>query len=78
MTRVAAWLALSTAVAAVVLGQDTRPESRPDPASALLAEIDARLYSAEREGLKAVEFAYLPPTTGTLELSPFRVRVRWE
>jgi hypothetical protein len=75
LTRAASFL-LATLLASAGQWQDSRPESRPDP-SALLSEIDSRIYSAEREGMTGVEFTYQPPVTGPMEIPSFRVQVRW-
>ena len=54
MRRAAAWLLFLIVLAGAARGQESRAESQPDPAALLLAELDARIYSAEREGMTAV------------------------
>jgi hypothetical protein len=67
----------STCIAA----QESRTPSAPpvqDRAEALLAQLDARIYSAERAGLHSAEFSYRPSLSGPRETTPFRVHVRWQ
>jgi hypothetical protein len=76
--RAAALVVLSFWLALCPLGaQESRAESRPDPAEDLLARIDLRVYGAERAGMKSVEFSYRPGSTGSLDIASFRVKVAW-
>jgi hypothetical protein len=83
VTRCIVRLLAAAVLSAFSLAQDTapnpaRPADRSKAASALLEQIDGRIYSAERAGLVSVEFFYRPTASGPREVPGFRVHVRWE
>jgi hypothetical protein len=65
------------AIAVAGRGQESAPAPRADDAAAILARVDARVYSAERAGMSAAAFTYRPPATGPLDLPQFEIRASW-
>lgn len=81
MSEAAVRLLAAAVLSSWVAAQDSRTQLEPpaqDRADAMLAQLDARIYSAERAGLHSAEFSYRPPASGTREATPFRVHVRWQ
>ena len=81
MSAGAVRLLAAAVLSSLVAAQDSRPQAsapQDNRADALLAQLDARIYSAERAGLSSAEFSYRPPASGPRETTPFRVHVRWQ